>query len=78
MPSRKLRVVGHRGVRSRFPENTLKSISAAIYLPGIYGVEFDLELTIDMELVGLHQETLGISEDKTARMDGGNLLADLA
>jgi glycerophosphoryl diester phosphodiesterase len=49
-------IVAHRGLRDELPENTLASISAALRLPGLAGVEFDVELT-DSPVV-LHQETV--------------------
>jgi glycerophosphoryl diester phosphodiesterase len=51
-------VVAHRGLRYEKPENTIPSIEAALQLPGLHGVEFDVELSGDGQLVVLHQETL--------------------
>jgi glycerophosphoryl diester phosphodiesterase len=50
-------VVAHRGIRNNFPENTLAGIKAAI-ASGLFGVEFDVELTSDTIPVVVHQETL--------------------
>lgn len=49
-------IIAHRGVRHELPENTVVSIEAALALPGLAGVEFDVELS-DAPVV-LHQETL--------------------
>jgi glycerophosphoryl diester phosphodiesterase len=56
-------VIAHRGLRSEHPENTIASIAAALQLSGLYGIEFDVELTQDNDLVVLHQETLIPSAD---------------
>jgi glycerophosphoryl diester phosphodiesterase len=53
-----VQVIAHRGLRNEKPENSTEAILAALSLPGIHGVEFDVELTADMHSVVLHQETL--------------------
>ena len=58
------RVIAHRGARNEAPENTLASLGAACDIPGLYGIEFDVELA-DKPLV-LHQETMVPNEDFTA------------
>lgn len=58
------RLAAHRGLRTQFPENTALAIRSAIEA-GVWGVEFDLELTKDKKLVVLHQETLELNEEKT-------------
>lgn len=57
-------VIAHRGVRNEIPENTLLSISEALALPNVLGVEFDVELA-DVPCV-LHQETMSPNRDFTA------------
>lgn len=59
-------VVAHRGLRSKFPENTLDAIAAALRCPGLHGVEFDVELSRDGYPVVLHQETVVPNSDMTA------------
>ncbi len=56
-------IIAHRGVRSEIPENTLASIKRALSLPGLTGVEFDVELARANRPVVLHQETLVPSPD---------------
>lgn len=51
-------IIAHRGLRHERPENSLPAISAALELPGIHGVEFDVELTKDGKSVVLHHETV--------------------
>lgn len=52
------RIIAHRGLRSELPENTVVSIGAALDIPAIYGVEFDVEISADGQALVLHQETL--------------------
>lgn len=61
-----INVVAHRGLRSLIPENTLEALSAALSLPGIHGVEFDVELSRDGKLAVLHQETVVPNSSMTA------------
>ena len=51
------KIIAHRGLRNTYPENTLIAIEEALKLD-LAGIEFDLELTADRDLVVLHQETL--------------------
>jgi glycerophosphoryl diester phosphodiesterase len=51
-------VIAHRGLRHERPENSLDALSAALQLPGLHGVEFDVELTRDGVAMVLHQETV--------------------
>ncbi|MGC3995412.1 MAG: glycerophosphodiester phosphodiesterase [Propionicimonas sp.] len=50
-------VWGHRGARREAPENTVSSFRRALEL-GVDGVEFDVQLTADGELVVIHDETV--------------------
>jgi glycerophosphoryl diester phosphodiesterase len=59
-------VIAHRGLRNEKPENSIDAISAALRLPDLHGVEFDVELTRDHQSVVLHQETLVPNHDFTA------------
>ncbi len=51
------KVVGHRGMPSRYPENTLPSFRAAIEA-GVDAIEFDVHPTRDGRLVVTHDDTL--------------------
>lgn len=57
-------ILAHRGVRNEIPENTVPSIELALTLPGVYGVEFDVELA-DAPCV-VHQETMVPNADFSA------------
>ena len=52
-----VQVVGHRGVPSLFPENTLDSFRRALEL-GVDAIELDVRLTRDRRLVIVHDETV--------------------
>ncbi len=47
----------HRGFRSKYPENTLLAFQKAIEA-NCSGIEFDVHLTKDQEIVIIHDETL--------------------
>jgi glycerophosphoryl diester phosphodiesterase len=50
-------VVGHRGARARFPENTLPALQHAL-AAGVDGVEIDVRVTADDVVVLAHDATL--------------------
>ena len=50
-------LVGHRGNRYEYPENTLISFTKAIEL-GVDVIEFDVNITKDNELVVIHDNTI--------------------
>lgn len=56
-------LVAHRGLRNEYPENTIPAIQAALAIPEISGVEFDVELTKDGKLAVIHQETVAANND---------------
>ncbi len=60
-------VIAHRGLRSEAPENTLAAFRGALSLPGLHGVEFDVELTADDKAVVVHQETV-VPDDQFKRV----------
>lgn len=51
------KVIAHRGASGYAPENTLRAFQQAVLL-GADGVELDVQLTRDGELVVIHDETL--------------------
>lgn len=53
-----LLVIAHRGYSAKYPENTLKAIQAAVVEGSADGVEFDLHLTSDNDLILQHDDTL--------------------
>ena len=63
-------VYAHRGASGTFPENTIAAFQEAARLP-VHGVEFDVHLTRDGELVVIHDETI----DRTS--NGSGYIKDL-
>lgn len=62
-------VVGHRGASAAYPENTMLSIEQAI-ADGAEAIEFDIRLTLDNEVVIMHDALL----DRTTT--GHGLISD--
>ena len=54
----KPKVWAHRGCSMKYPENTLAAFEAAAKLSGITGIELDIQLSKDGEIVVIHDETL--------------------
>lgn len=57
MPGSKVAIIGHRGARNLWPENSLDGFRRTRAL-GIDGVEFDVHVARDGELVVIHDPTL--------------------
>lgn len=73
-PARPL-VVGHRGARARFPENTLPALRHALSA-GVDGVEIDVRVSADDTLVLSHDATL--SPVRCRSLDGRRVPAGVA
>lgn len=58
-------IVGHRGIKKFYPENTLVSFKKAIEI-GIDGIEMDINITKDGHLVVIHDNTV----DRTTNGSG--------
>lgn len=65
-------VVGHRGVRALYPENTLLSFEQAIAL-GVDGIETDVHMTTDGRLVLIHDDRLDRTTDGTGSVEACSL-----
>ncbi len=65
---KKVGIWAHRGCSFRYPENTIPAFLHAAALPGIAGVELDVQRTKDGALVVIHDETV----DRT-REGSGNV-----
>ncbi len=63
-----VRIWAHRGASYRYPENTLEAFRAACETDGITGIELDVQLSRDGEIVVFHDEMLDRLMDR-----GGNL-----
>jgi predicted dehydrogenase/glycerophosphoryl diester phosphodiesterase len=53
-----MKIWAHRGCCMAYPENTLLSFKKAAVLPGLTGIELDVQLTRDRQLVVIHDELL--------------------
>ncbi len=51
-----MKIWAHRGCSQRYPENTLLAFEKAIALDGLTGIELDIQLTKDGQLVVIHDE----------------------
>ena len=59
-----MKVFGHRGYSGMYPENTMLSFQKAADT-GCYGIELDVQLTKDDQLVVIHDETIDRTTDGT-------------
>ena len=59
-----MKVYAHRGSSGTHPENTVAAFRAAAGLP-VHGVEFDVHMTKDGELVVIHDETINRTSNGT-------------
>ena len=57
----------HRGFSGKYPENTLLAFEKAIEA-GAEGMEFDVQLTKDGELVIIHDETIDRTSNGSGRV----------
>lgn len=64
-----VKIWAHRGCSMQYPENTLQAFEAAAKLSGLTGIELDIHLSLDGEIVVIHDETL----DRTTSA-GGNVM----
>lgn len=60
-----MQILGHRGAKGEYPENTLGGIQFALTC-GVSAIEIDVHLTRDGELVVIHDDTL----DRTTNLSG--------
>lgn len=51
-----MKIWAHRGCSQRYPENTITSFSKAMEIPGLTGIELDIQMTKDGEIVVIHDE----------------------
>lgn len=80
-----MNIWAHRGCSQMYPENTLLAFEKAVGIPGLTGIELDIQLTKDGVLVVCHDERVDrttdgngelrlytLSELKRFRVDAGN------
>ncbi len=58
VPAKDVKIWAHRGCSYLYPENTISAFKAAAKLPGITGIEMDVQLTRDGEVVVFHDENV--------------------
>ncbi len=58
-----MKIWAHRGCSQRYPENTLTAFEKAISLDGLTGIELDIQLTKDDEIVVCHDEKVNRTTD---------------
>lgn len=63
-----IEIVGHRGAAGEAPENTLAGFTHARAI-GLTGVEFDVRLSRDHELVVIHDSTVDRTTDQTGAVN---------
>ena len=51
-----MKIWAHRGCSQRYPENTLLAFEKAAAIQNLEGIELDIQLTKDGELVVIHDE----------------------
>ena len=59
-----MEIFAHRGASGTYPENTIAAFKEAARLP-VFGVEFDVHMTADGELVVIHDESIDRTSNGT-------------
>ena len=65
-----MKIWAHRGCSQNYPENTLISFEKAAAIPNLVGIELDIQLTKDNEIIVCHDEKV----DRTT--DGSGYIKD--
>ena len=60
---KEVKIWAHRGCSYKYPENTIESFKAAANLKGLTGIEMDVQLTRDGEVVVIHDENVSRTSD---------------
>lgn len=58
-----MKIWAHRGCSQRYPENTLTAFSKAAEIKNLTGIELDIQLTKDGEIVVIHDERVDRTTD---------------
>lgn len=58
-----MKIWAHRGCSQRYPENTITAFSKAMDIPGLTGIELDIQMTKDREIVVIHDERVDRTTD---------------
>ncbi len=73
---KKMNIWAHRGCSQNYPENTLLAFQKAAEIPGLTGIELDIQLTKDNHMVVCHDERVDRTTDGIGQV-GGYTLAEL-
>ena len=60
-----MKIWAHRGCSQMYPENTLLAFEKAMNIAGLTGIELDIQLTKDGELVVIHDERVDRTTEGT-------------
>ena len=60
-----MKIWAHRGCSQRYPENTMLAFEKAAELKGLTGIELDIQLTKDGEIVVIHDERVDRTTEGT-------------
>lgn len=60
-----MNIWAHRGCSQNYPENTLTAFNEAMNIKGLIGIELDIQLTRDGEIVVVHDERVDRTTDGT-------------
>lgn len=58
-----MKIWAHRGCSQCYPENTLTAFEKAMNIPGLTGIELDIQHTRDREMVVIHDERVDRTTD---------------
>ena len=58
-----MKLWAHRGCSQRYPENTLLAFEKAAQLQELVGIELDIQLTKDGQIVVIHDEKVDRTTD---------------
>lgn len=60
-----MKIWAHRGCSQMYPENTLRAFAQAAKIDGLTGIELDIQMTKDDEIVVIHDERVDRTTDGT-------------
>lgn len=63
-----MKIWAHRGCSQNYPENTLLAFRKAAELTGLTGIELDIQLTKDGQIVVFHDESVDRTTDGTGEL----------
>lgn len=59
-----MKIWAHRGCSQRYPENTITAFAQAMNIPKLTGIELDIQMTKDGEIVVIHDERVDRVTDR--------------